>query len=506
MGTQAQTQKRDLSFLWLGIAVILTFISTGQWALWLAAWIGPVFMLRFTRSKRPLAGYGLAVLGSYLALVIAWRQIIPLPLPVYLIFMLINALTASLPLLIERLVSPQLKGYWATLVFPLVTTALEFFYIAGSPLGSFGASAYTQSALLPLIQLTSITGMWGITFLLAWFAGVVNWAWENEFEWTNIKTGIMAFGGVIVAILIFGTVRLLTAPDYQETFRVAGITVAEIRMEELVPLYHDDPEHFRNVTIGIHQDYLAQTLEQTQAGAQIVVWPELAGIGVEEDVQTLIADAQALAQEEGIYLIAPTFVFYPDEEDRPAENRLLLITPDGEVVIDHVKFGGNIIEGSLAGDGVLQIVETEIGTVSGVICWDSDYPGIMTQAGQNDVDVMFVPAHDWKAIVHIHADMAVFRAIENGYVLVRQAEQGMSIITDAYGRKIVSMNHFTASERVMVAEIPAQSVSTIYGKTGDWFGMLCGLGFIATGVWAVIRWRFYRSQEILAHSSISMSG
>ena len=47
-----------------------------------------------------------------------------------------------------------------------------------------------------------------------------------------------------------------------------------------------------------------QTLEQAQAGSEIVVWPELAGVGVEEDVQTLIADAQALAQEEGIYLIA----------------------------------------------------------------------------------------------------------------------------------------------------------------------------------------------------------
>ena len=41
----------------------------------------------------------------------------------------------------------------------------------------------------------------------------------------------------------------------------------------------------------------------------------------------LIADAQALAQEEEIYLIAPTFVFFPDEEDRPVENRLLMIYP-----------------------------------------------------------------------------------------------------------------------------------------------------------------------------------
>jgi len=250
MNTLNQTQKRDLSFLWLGIAVILIFFSTGQWAFWMAAWVGPVFMLRFTRSKKPLEGYGLAVLGSYLALVITWRKILPLPLPIFLVFMLINAITSSLPLLIDRLVSPNLKGYWATLIFPLVTTAFEFFYMTGSPLGSFGSAAYTQYALLPLIQITSITGMWAITFLLAWFAGVVNWAWESDFKWVDIWPGITAFGGVIVAILIFGSVRLLTAPDYEETLQVAGITAAEPAMEELGPLYGDDLTAFREVTTG----------------------------------------------------------------------------------------------------------------------------------------------------------------------------------------------------------------------------------------------------------------
>ena len=104
--------------------------------------------------------------------------------------MLINAITGSLPLLIDRLISPHQKGYWTTLVFPLVTTAFEFFYMTGSPLGSFGSAAYTQYPLLPLIQITSITGMWAITFLLAWFAGVANWAWENDFDWSDTWQGI----------------------------------------------------------------------------------------------------------------------------------------------------------------------------------------------------------------------------------------------------------------------------------------------------------------------------
>ena len=55
-------------------------------------------------------------------------------------------------------------------------------------------------------------------------------------------------------------------------------------MEELGPLYGEDHTTFREITTGFHQEYLTQTRQLAQDGAQVVVWPELAGIGVEEDV------------------------------------------------------------------------------------------------------------------------------------------------------------------------------------------------------------------------------
>ena len=98
----------------------------------------------------------------------------------------------------------------------------------------------------------------------------------------------------------------------------------------------------------------------------------------------------------------------------PAENVVHIIDPNGEIVLTHVKYGGNDFEGSLKGDGVLQTINTPYGKLSAVICWDADFPNIIKQAGEQDVDLLFVPANDWREVKDIHAGMATFRAVENG--------------------------------------------------------------------------------------------
>ncbi len=67
-----------------------------------------------------------------------------------------------------------------------------------------------------------------------------------------------------------------------------------------------------------------------------------------------------------------------------------------------------------------------------------------------------MPSHDWRAIDPLHGQMSVFRAIENGVSLFRQADQGLSIATDPYGWVLAMEDHFTSSEWVMVAQVPIQ--------------------------------------------------
>ena len=129
------------------------------------------------------------------------------------------------------------------------------------------------------------------------------------------------------------------------------------------------------------------------------------------------------------------------------------------------------------GDGVIHFSDTPFGRVASVICFDMDFPGLIRQAGAARVDLMLVPSRDWKAISPYHTHMAVFRAIENGFSMVRSAGSGLSAAVDYQGRVLSSKNFFTSAKKIMYADVPTKGVATIYTKIGDLFAWLCIGGF-----------------------------
>jgi apolipoprotein N-acyltransferase len=359
---------------------------------------------------------------------------------------------------------------------------------SGSPLGSFGAAGYTQYNSLILLQVLSITGMWGLSFLMSWLASMVNWAWEQSFEWPKIRHGVVLYGGIMLLVLIYGGARLTFTPLEPGTVRVASFTTVSTDLAELMSILKSDRQAFGQKTREIHLRYFEQTIEEARAGARIILWPEGAGVGLEEDESALIDRGKDIAKQEGIYLAIPFFTMYKDDK-RPPENKLIIFDPAGNQVMEHVKYGGNIFEGSKLGDGILKTIETPYGTLSGVICWDTDFISNIAQTGRNGTDILLSPAHDWREVDPIHGQMTAFRAIENGITVIRQADLGFSVITDPFGRTLAAMDHYTASDRTMVAQVPIKGVRTIYSVIGDLFGWLSVVGFIVVTIWAIIRWR-----------------
>ena len=170
------------------MAAALFLFYAGRWAIPLAAWLAPLFLLRFVRTQRPLPGLLLAWLVRAAVAAVVLRGILNPPGTSigigYYVLVLLLTLVAMLPYLADRLIVPRLPGFVATLVFPLAYTTIEYLGSLG-PNGTITSIANTQYGNLPLMQLVSVTGIWGITFLIAWFAAVVNWAWEQDFAWPD---------------------------------------------------------------------------------------------------------------------------------------------------------------------------------------------------------------------------------------------------------------------------------------------------------------------------------
>jgi apolipoprotein N-acyltransferase len=171
-----------------------------------------------------------------------------------------------------------------------------------------------------------------------------------------------------------------------------------------------------------------------------------------------------------------------------------VIDPSGTLVLTHIKYGGNMFEGTRKGSGILQTVDTPYGKLSAVICWDADFPNIMKQAGEQDVDLMFVPSNDWLGVKDIHNGMAVFRAVENGMSIFRQTGSGVSSVIDPYGRTLQRRDVFAEGSiatfaAVQMVSTPVAAVNTLYPLVGDLIGNVSLVALVGLVAGLVVTWK-----------------
>jgi len=296
--TISPTRVSDrFAYLWLAIAAIMFLFYEGRWAIPLAAWLVPLFLLRFVRTQRPLPGLLLAWLLRLAAAVVFTLQGTQFPPGTsvgisYYVLILIVSLVLMLPYLADRLITPRLQSFVATLVFPVTFTTIEYL-ISFGPSGTFTSIANTQYGDLPLLQLVSVTGIWGITFLIAWFAAVVNWAWERGFDWPHVRGGGLLYAGILAVVLLGGGARLALFPPDATTVRVAGISASQAAVStfnkqlpqqtqsllEFGQATQADRATARSAFSTLDNDLLAHTQQEASAGAKIVVWPEASPVG-----------------------------------------------------------------------------------------------------------------------------------------------------------------------------------------------------------------------------------
>jgi apolipoprotein N-acyltransferase len=480
--------SKNLRYLWLVIATVLGFVIGGKWNFPLAAWIAPIFVIRFFReSDKAGRNFLLLWITSAIPTIISWNGATFMSFihpAAEAGFFLLMAPLGLLPYVIDRMYFRRFgSSAWLTLVYPVAATAMDYFSASGSPFGTFGAGAYSQRDFPAVMQIASVAGLWGITFVVSWIASLANHFWESGFKSARLS---LAFAGLLTLILGLSFGRTLRPSQPEATAQVAGFSLPAGKLSEMMnQLQAGSEAEFRQTADELHARELRQIRSMADEGAEIIVLQEGAGMGQSDQVEKLLADASAIAKEKNIYIVLPTF----DLGKSPAENVVRIIDPNGNVVLTHVKYGGNDFEGTLKGDGILQTVDTPYGKLSAVICWDADFPNAIKQAGEQNVDLLFVPSNDWLAVKDIHAGMATFRAVENGMTIFRQTGQGVSLVSDAYGKVINRVDMFeenaTGFTGIQMVQTPIGSVDTAYTTVGDGFGiaMLIGLVGLLVGLW-----------------------
>jgi len=472
-------------FLWLGLGVALLLVANARWILPLASWFFAIGWLVFFDRSRRFSGLAIGFLVYVLVHFVIWWGIIPAPGVLYYLIAATYAAAYFLPFLAHRLFASDVAAFRATLVFPLAWVSVELVFSRWvTPYGSWASLGYTQSDSLALVQLAAVTGTAGITFLMTWFASVVAWMLRPGLQVSHRVRAAGAFGVALLAVLAFGQLRL-AGGETGDSVRTASLVPSRLALDELeqslLPvrrgeeLSESDMLAIETAAVRLNDDLLRRTRREARAGAKLIAWSETAGRVLTSEEEELLARASRLAAEERVVLLLALGVWHPDGSP-PFENKVVAIDTTGTIAWQYHK-AHPIVGGEssfiAAGGGSIKSLDQEFGRIGAVICHDLDFPSLLRQASAKRIGLVVGPSDDWIDVASLHGRMAVFRAVENGFTLLRPTNGGRSMAVDTRGRFIARVD---SPDDVMVAPVSTQRSRTLYGMVGDLFSWLCLVG------------------------------
>ena len=387
----------------------------------------------------------------------------------------------------------------ALLIVPLLWVSLEFmrtYMLTGYP---WALLAYSQYKLLPLIQIADITGVYGVSFLVAAFNGLI-------FDLTCRENKLRpAAGGIVFAVIIalslfYGAGKLAEDEDGRE-FKVSVI-------QGNIPQDKKWDARFQEEVIDT---YKRLTLEAMPEGPDMIVWPETAVpfiFGYDEDLTEEI-----LAFQKGLetHLLFGSILL---NRTKPGEssytNSAVLLSPKGDVASvydkmhlvpygeyvpfrDLIPFARRLTAGIgdfMPGEEHL-VMNTPFARIGNLICYEIIFPGQVRSFVEKGADVLVTITNDaWfgrTSAPYQHFAIAVFRAIENRVPVIRSANTGISGFIDSRGRISKTSDIFV--EAVLNEKITAGSWRSLYTEYGDVFAYLCFGGAILLVIMNITRGR-----------------
>ena len=548
--------KRHQHWVLAVLSAILLFLSFPNANLFPLAWVAlvPFFIaLRHTANGKPTfwIGYltGFLFFGGLLtaiALLYPYANIFATMVG-YLLLVGYTALYFGVFSSLMRMV-PWRSGLLFPVVAAVIWTALEWvrsWLFTGFPWGSIGYSQWNN----PLgIQIASLVGVHGISFVIVLFNAGIATMLCNRHRWRQeIPACVLP---LILAILClgYGAFQLRDAPSID---RDSDITASETSQTLNIALIPGNISQLEKWDIRqfpqILQRYINLTHTAGQENPDLIVWPETAirsealtgewptyyrrFLLMLRDIALPILIGTAMEGDEIDEMIGKLYRRAPEkdpDEEKNANiyNRVLSISPDGKITGGYAKkhlvpFGEYIPLANLLPDFIPNFIQfkpfafgksVNLLPVSNVknntedqkieigasICFESVFPDEFRRPVQKGAQVMGIFTNDaWfkgTAFPELHLSMAPFRAVENRITVFRCANGGFTCVVDPFGRIATPLITPDTTQQVLMASVPIFSSSdrkqTLYTHYGDWFPMLCAIiciGWFASQI--VLRFR-----------------
>ncbi|HCU36128.1 MAG TPA: apolipoprotein N-acyltransferase [Armatimonadetes bacterium] len=525
-------RTRGLQPLWL-MAVLAAASALALYAafppleVWQVAWVGLVPLMLALSQLRPTQGllagwlFGavfMACLNAYMGI----YGVMPVLLGA-LFWGLFYGLFGAAVSALAPLPSPALRVAATAALWALVELGRGH---AGPLAYTFGLSGYTQHEMLPILQLASLVGGYGIGFLIALInAGLAALlqaflppSWYHPLvpraHYTRMSGRALLAAWVLLFIVYgWGALVIRSAPGPGEH----GVLTAGVAQGNVSVNMHAAPRPggvVDEIREGIDR-YLR--LSKSMPGkVDLIVWPETAiGLNLRGDANTQ-QQLAALARSRDTHLIVGAL----EVEDGRVYNSAYHYAPDGTLQsvyrkMDLVIFGEYVpMRGKwkwierypirsfdfAAGPG-RQVMPLNGVKVGPMVCFEAIFPRPAREITARGAEVLVVLNSDAWANRSVellyNSRTAPLRAAEARKYLVRAASTGISGIFDPYGRPVATVA--ANEEGTATATIEARKGLSAYHRWGE-FPLLwvCGLFVLV----AFIQVRRAAQMEHIGRSSV----
>jgi apolipoprotein N-acyltransferase len=363
---------------------------------------------------------------------------------------------ATAVLLFRALVQRGRYGI-ALIAFPATWVCFEYLFNIFSPHGTAVSLSYSQLKFLPVLQLASITGPWGISFLLLLLPAAVAITlqlWTRE-RTRGVRIAAAALGAVSL-VLAFGALRLALSPSVG----LVKVGLISSDLPQNIGVAEDGAD-----TERLFRDYVSQAESLAARGAQVIVLPEKLGVLAEPDARAGAALFQAVADRTKTVIVAGLIDVLPPRK----YNQARVFLPQTRPLIYDKQHLLPPFESKLQPGSTLAILRRPASTWGVQICKDMDFTQLSRRYGAAGAGLMLVPAWDFDVDRIWHGHIALMRGVESGFSIVRAAKQGFLTVSDNRGRVIAESRSDSGPFVTLVADVPEVHDATFYILAGDWF-------------------------------------
>jgi apolipoprotein N-acyltransferase len=469
----AFVDKRPALFATLAVlsTAALFLVGNGMNPIWPVMWIAPIPVLLLaaeTTSWWVAAGAAaLSMLLGSLPMLYYLHYVLHLPVTAWLIPFSIASLLFAVGVLLFRGLLHRGAAFSAMIALPAFWSVCEYLASFAPANGTAGSLAYTQERFLPILQVASLTGPWGITFLLLLFpSAVVSGLYLRRRRLPRAAQVVGLALAVLAGAVLFGAIRL-AVPNSQQDVKVGLLDTDTV-------LFADESPEMQELI----KSYAEQAEKLSRQGAKIVLMPEKTGLLLDSDTKIMDPVLQSVADRTGATLVIGELHVVA----RDSFNEARIYTPDQPIATYNKQHMLPPFESKLTPGTSLALLSKPALLIGVAICKDMDFIHPALDYGRSGIDLLLDPAWDFNVDRTWHGHIAIMRGVEGGYAIAHAAKDGFLTVTDDRGRILGEVRTNSGPFASLLVDVPMRHDQTVFDRYGTWFPWTAGLLLVAATV------------------------